>query len=57
MLSAVEFDSEPPIGTAEIHYELAYRMLAAKLRSAWPTVAQKQPEVTFGIGLSVAQTA
>jgi hypothetical protein len=34
MLSAVEFDRESLIRTAEIHYELAYRMLAAKLRSA-----------------------
>lgn len=57
MLTAVEFDHETPLGTAEVNDERPDRMLPPELGASNLTVTETGPQLALGVSLTSAQLA
>ena len=57
MLTAIQFDHQPCLNTGKIDDIAAYRDLATETEAGDLPVAEKAPEVAFGIGCLISQGA
>jgi hypothetical protein len=54
---AIEFNDQPPVGTAKVDHKSADRMLAAEFQSAKPTIAKRIPQNPLSDRLPIPEVA